>query len=78
MTYAIEKGVPWHGRVHHEFPLAEMQEGDSFLIPKADYKTVNEMMRVLRNEYDRYQASNPDVRFKHKQTDDGIRVWRWR
>jgi len=76
MTYAIEKGVPWHGRVHHKFPLADMQEGDSFLIPKTDYKKANEMMRVLRIEYERYQASHPRVWFKHKQTDEGIRVWR--
>jgi len=45
MNYLIENDVPWHHRNHHEFPLNAMVVGDSFCIPKRDYKTATAMMQ---------------------------------
>jgi hypothetical protein len=76
VTYSIDKNVPWHDRVLKELPLMSLEVGDSFLVPEADYAKPTAMMQKLRIEFERCKSINPDLRFRQKQVEGGIRVWR--
>lgn len=76
MTYVIEKNIPWLGRVHHDFPLGDMQVGDSFLVPESNYKSASAIMQKIRIEFQRHKKTHPKTIFRQKQVDGGVRVWR--
>jgi hypothetical protein len=71
--YQIEKGIPVPnlGR-KRKYPFAEMEIGDSFLVPMGDGKNVNSLRISIRN-LARFLAPK---RFAISIQEGGLRVWR--
>lgn len=84
MAFTIESGVPMtsgkRGRKPTEFPLADMNVGDSFLIPcdTADKKAVDSWRRKLLVAKKRFaeQFDADGIKFQTGIADGGLRVWR--
>lgn len=69
-SFKIEKGIPApaHKRAH-KYPLADMEVGDSFLIP--DAKTSAEISSSISYRKNRYGEQ-----YVCRVVDGGLRVWR--
>jgi hypothetical protein len=85
MTFAIEVGVPTvsgkRGRKPTEFPLDQMEVGNSFLIPcdAADKKAVESWRRKLlaaKKRFAEQYANGSQYKFMTATVADGLRVWR--
>lgn len=80
-SFKIESGIPMpklaRGRTAStQFPLAEMQPGDSFLIkfdPK-DKKALESWRRKVMSAKKRYKRDN-DGDFRTVTVSEGLRVW---
>ncbi len=75
MTYLIEKGIPFpvafNKRAEHDYPLLEMDIGDSFLLSRdgwANYRERTKIMAIAK-------GLRPK-RFATRKVSDGVRVWR--
>lgn len=83
MTFQIESGVPLPkaqrgpGRKATEFPIGDMQVGDSFLMP-CDVKNAKELANWRRKFLlaKKRFLSTYEGAFKTLTVDGGIRVWR--
>ena len=83
MTFQIESGVPLPkakrgpGRKATEFPMADMQVGDSFLIPcdVKDAKSLANWRRKFLLAKKRFLTTYEGA-FRTVTVEDGIRVWR--
>ena len=84
--FKIESGIPLkvvsRGRAPtNTFPLSEMEDGDSFLIPcdTADKKAIESWRRKFLNAKKRFMREHPDADFRSGVVDDehgtGLRVW---
>lgn len=85
MAFNIEANIPMasgkRGRKPTEFPLADMNVGDSFLIPcdTADKKAVDSWRRKLLVAKKRFAEQYEDadgIKFQTGTVDGGLRVWR--
>jgi len=74
--YKIEKNVPIPDS-QKRYPLAEMEIGDSFLVPIVDNKYMATRNR-LNPAFSKFKKSDSPRKYLTKRTDDGndIRVWR--
>lgn len=72
MDIVIEKGVPLpslgRGTVNN-FPLKQMEIGDSFAV---DTKKRNTVMNQIRS----FEKTNPAIKFTTRKVEDTVRVWR--
>jgi hypothetical protein len=84
-VFEIESDIPFasnrggRGRKPTAFPFADMEEGDSFLIPCdiKDKKAVESWRRKLLVAKKRFNAArSEDYQFKSATEAGGIRVWR--
>lgn len=75
--YEIEKGIDypenWCAR---KYPFAEMEIGDSFLVPIEEIK--NRSAEYVRNSIlgSARQKRMPGKKFRTRKLEEGIRVWR--
>lgn len=67
--YVIEKGVPYEQHTSHKYPFAQMEPGDSFLVPQG--VSQNRASAAAVN----YGKRTGKV-FRTKKTVEGVRVWR--
>ena len=81
--FQVESGIPMpaHGggrKPRVEFPLQQMEPGDSFLIQcePSDKKVVDSWKRALVGARRRYDLMGGDVKFRSLLVKDGLRVWR--
>jgi hypothetical protein len=75
--YRIEKGKPIEGNWGRrtKYPLADMEVGDSFLVPAEDNPSRNGLYGAIRCF--RNKEGNGDKMFSCKSVKDGgIRCWR--
>lgn len=77
MTFDIEKGVPLpeppqRGRKGSKYPLADMQVGDSFLVPTMKPEERRQSLYQLVNTKGRAMGR----KFVVRVADKGVRVWR--
>ena len=83
MTFQIESGVPLPkakrgpGRKATEFPMGDMNVGDSFLMPcdVKDAKTLANWRRKFLLAKERF-LTQYEAAFKTATVEDGVRVWR--
>lgn len=68
MTIQIEKGVPIPGGNKYKYPWREMEVGDSFFVAGKTSATLNNS-RVNAQKSTRFK-------FKLKNVEGGVRVWR--
>lgn len=84
--FKIESGIPLkvvsRGRAPtNTFPLDEMENGESFLIPcdVTDKKAVESWRRKFLNAKKRFMREHPDADFRSGVVNDahgtGLRVW---
>ena len=75
--YKIEKGIPvsglTKGRRGSKYPFADMEVGDSFLLPCGDKERVKTMARVSCS-ITRQKVTGK--LFTARSAEGGIRVWR--
>ena len=75
MTFSIDKDVPFPGP---RFPLADMDVGDSFLIPDSGFGV--EMAAGRRQTFSllhvEQQTHHPYMRLEEREVEGGVRVWR--
>jgi hypothetical protein len=84
MTYAIEKNIFRERQPRskkYDFPLAEMESGDSFFVPSADIANINGFRSAFYMQTHslnfRLQRLGKEKRyFSSRKVDGGIRVWR--
>ena len=82
MTFTIETGieVPVATRVRADapkYPFAIMKVGDSFLIPAAGAKELEQVEGRMRGAVGRYtKQENGTVKFTVRRVEGGIRTWR--
>lgn len=74
--FTIEKGLPFPADdfqtpLAHRFPLADMDIGDSFLIPAERWRSNNNLQC---NVYP--AAKRLGIKVKTKSVEGGVRVWR--
>lgn len=68
MNFKVEKGIPIPGSLS-EYPFAQMEPNDSFLIK-------NEQLRIVQNAIRTYKDKNSGTSFTIRKVNDGHRVWR--
>lgn len=59
------------GSTRSKYPLDQMRIGDSFLVPKNEYKKSNYVANVVH-----IRARKLGIKIATRTTDDGVRVWR--
>ena len=76
--FKIEKGIPAplsaEMAIRRRYPLAEMQSGDSFLVPLNGES--REVVRQRLTQACAYANRKWGFKLCTRKTDDGIRVWR--
>lgn len=75
--FKVEKNIPvskatW-GKIY-KYPFREMKIGDSFLLPKKEFATYDQVMKV-RTNCCAYGRRNK-VKFTVRKTEQGYRIWR--
>jgi len=71
--FEIEKNIPLVGRsASRKYPLAQLEIGDSFVIPCTTDKDLRSARQVASCANQRYE----DKKFASRTVDGGIRVWR--
>lgn len=73
-AYVIEPGIEIPEKHGNRWPLKDMRNGDSFLIPKSspDYNKECRRLRVIAATY----GKRWDWQFIVRSTPDGLRCWR--
>lgn len=70
--FAIDKGIPCPtGTLLDRFPFAQMEIGDSFLVPKGEMSE-----NTARSYLSRYAKDKKDVAYRAFAAEGGIRIWR--
>ena len=80
----VEKNIPipesrfGKGRQPGEtkYPFAELQVGDSFMVPTKKQTDINKMQSSICGHAFQYKRKNRDTNFTTRIVDGGIRVWR--
>ena len=78
MSYDIQKDIPMPGRRSggkaSKYPFADMEEGDSFVIPAEEGRRISAVRAAIDNWRKRHDMR---IRFRARQLEDGaIGVWR--
>jgi hypothetical protein len=68
-SFTIDKGIPAPSKERSRYPFADMEVGDSFLIP--DMKTSAEISSAVSYRKNRYRED-----YVCRSTEGGLRVWR--
>ena len=72
-TIVIEKGVPMPQRnTTHNYPFAEMEIGDSFVVPKSRKAGLAQAARTYSTKVD----SKVKFTLRTSKTVDEVRMWR--
>ena len=73
MSYLIEKNVPYSAVEISKYPFAQMEVGDSFLVPIKDASP-----SCIRTSSAQFQRNHPGFRFSIRisKKEGGTRVWR--
>lgn len=79
-VFEIEKGVPYEPKLLRKpcnYPYAQMEVGDSFLVPIKNGVEAIKIQRRMTASVGQWRRLNaPEKRFATSQTEEGIRVWR--
>jgi hypothetical protein len=71
MTFVIEKNIPiGKGRIESKYPLATMENGDSFFVSTEGHKAKNIASSVSMI------ARRMGIRVATRTTPEGVRVWK--
>ena len=72
-TIVIEKGIPMPSRnTTHAYPFAQMEVGDSFVVPKARKAGLAQAARTYTTKTD----GTVKFTLRTSKVDDEVRMWR--